>query len=542
MSDSRRLKQRVMAGNPGTGWLISTSRFPGLDLVACAGLGAVMGLGHAPVSFPLGVLLALPVLGWMFLRAQGSRQAFIIGLLAGTGYFGATMFWIVEPFLVQPESHGWMAPFALVLTATGMSLFWAIPFCLARQIFSDETFAVPALAALWSLAEFSRSILFTGFPWGLIGYVWSELPLFQLVSVTGPFGLGFVTYLACLVPAMHELPRLVRIGFPASVLALAMFFGWVRLEGAEESRADNEVRVRVVQPNAEQHLKWKPGMAEVFFERMLRFTAERPEGTGSPDVVVWPETAFAFARDRNPLVLETIAEAAGREAMAIAGVQRREEGRVFNSVVFIDGSGQLVDVYDKHHLVPFGEYVPLAGLLGIGGLEGIAGGGSKGFSAGPGPRVVKLPELPSVLPLICYEAVFPADVRAKGDRPGWLLHVTNDAWFGEISGPYQHLVQARARAIEQGLPLVRAANTGISAVVDAYGRVASSIPLGKAAYLDYDLPAPIAPTLYVRSGEWPWMFIAFLTLVAARVAGTAAGPPRAPGQPRKEDMYPDDAN
>ena len=283
-------------------------------------------------------------------------------------------------------------------------------------------------------------------------------------------------------------------------------------------------------------------MVEVFFERMLRFTAERREGTGAPDVVVWPETAFAFARDRNPQVLDRIAKAAGSETMAIAGVQRREEGRVFNSVVFIDGSGQLVDVYDKHHLVPFGEYVPLVGLLGIGGLEGIAGGGSKGFSAGPGPRVVKLPELPSVLPLICYEAVFPADVRARGDRPGWLLHLTNDAWFGEISGPYQHLVQARARAIEQGLPLVRAANTGISAVVDAYGRVASSIPLGEAAYLDYDLPAPIAPTLYVRSGEWPWMIIAVLTLVAARVAGTAMRPPRAPGRPRPEGAYSDDAN
>lgn len=531
-----------MAGNPGIVRVNSVSRFPGLDLVACAGLGAVMGLGHAPVSFPYGVLLSLPALGWMFLRARGSRQAFIVGLLAGIGYFGATMFWIVEPFLVQPESHGWMAPFALVLTATGMSLFWAIPFCLARRFFSEGILAVPALAALWSLSEFSRSILFTGFPWGLIGYVWSELPLFQLVAVTGPFGLGFVTYLACLVPAMRGLPHLVRIGFPASVLALAMVFGWVRLEGAEELRTDNEVTVRVVQPNAEQQLKWKPGMVEVFFERMLRFTADRPDGSRSPDVVVWPETAFAFSRDRNPLVLETIAEAAGSEAMVIAGVQRREEGRVFNSVVFIDGSGQLVDIYDKHHLVPFGEYVPLVGLLGIGGVEGIAGGGSKGFSAGPGPRIVELPELPPVLPLICYEAVFPADVRAGGDRPGWLLHVTNDAWFGEISGPYQHVVQARARAIEQGLPLVRAANTGISAVVDAYGRVASSIPLGKAAYLDYVLPAPVAPTLYMRSGEWPWMIIAFLTLVAARFGGRATSPPRAPGRPRPEAAYSEGAN
>ena len=511
-----------MAGNPNSGWINSTSRMPGLGLAACVVLGAVMGLGHAPVSFPYGILLAIPVLGWLFLRTRGSRQAFFVGLLAGTGYFGATMFWIIEPFLVQPEVHGWMAPFALVLMAAGMSLFWAVPFCIARRFFGQGTFAIPALAALWSLAEYTSSVLFTGFPWGLIGYVWSELPLFQLVAVTGSFGLGFVTYLACLVPAMREVSWFIRIGVPVSILALVLSFGWVRLDGAGEARADSGFRVRVVQPNAEQHLKWKPGMVEVFFERLLRFTADRPNGTRSPDVVVWPETAFAFSRDRNPLVFERIADAAGSESLVIAGVQRREGGRVFNSIAFIDESGQLLDVYDKHHLVPFGEYVPLAGFLGFAGLEGIAGGGSKGFSAGSGPRVVRLPELPSVLPLICYEAVFPADVRTKGNRPDWLLHVTNDAWFGKISGPYQHLVQARARAIEQGLPLVRSANTGVSAIVDAYGRVASSIPLGTAAYVDHDLPAPIPPTLYVRNGEWPWMVIAFLTLAFAR-AMTNAG-------------------
>ncbi len=535
MNERHGLRHRVTAPRSESAFKDPKSRKPFFDCLASLGLGAIIGLGHAPVSFPFGVVVALPALGWLFLNARGAKGAFLVGMLAGVGHFGASMFWIVEPFLVEPEIHGWMAPFALVLTTAGMALFWAVPFGLASWFFGHRKGAVLTLAALWSLSEFSRSILFTGFPWGLIGYVWSELPLFQLVAIMGPFGLGFATCLVCLIPLIETIPRFLRFGLPALLLALALTLGWMRLPDSTAEPGDDATLVRIVQPNAEQHLKWDPSMVGVFFARLLEMTEQRSELSRPPDIIVWPETAFAFSMDRNPRIIDRIASAAGPESTVITGVQRRDDEGLFNSVLFIDRDGQLIDVYDKHHLVPFGEYVPLVRRLGIAWLEGLAGGGSYGFVAGPGPRVIDVPGLPSVLPLICYEAVFPNDVRAGDVRPGWLLHVTNDAWFGKIAGPHQHLVQARARAIEQGLPLARSANTGISAIIDPYGRVLAEIPLGTSAYFDHVLPEPIEPPLYARHGEWPWMVLALVMLLGASVSGTRMRPSTAREQSGKRD-------
>ena len=283
---------------------------------------------------------------------------------------------------------------------------------------------------------------------------------------------------------------------------------------------EGPVLVRLVQPNAAQHEKWDPARQAEFHRRLLAATA----APGEPDVVIWPETAVPFALGFAPGEQAAIAASAGPEGRVILGINRAEprpgaDGEAwdwFNALAVLGADGAAVAVYDKHHLVPFGEYVPLARRLADFGLTGLATMTGMGFRAGPGPEVVAVEGLPPFLPLICYEAIFPQGLRAPQGRPDWLVQVTNDAWFGRVSGPYQHLAQARVRAIEQGLPLARAANTGISAMIDPRGRVPARLELGAAGHIDVRLPAALAPTLYARLGDWPYL-IALIMLCGLTV-------------------------
>jgi apolipoprotein N-acyltransferase len=262
--------------------------------------------------------------------------------------------------------------------------------------------------------------------------------------------------------------------------------------------------VRLVQPNAAQHLKWDPDLALEFFLRQVGFTAAAPPtGAPRPALVVWPEVAVPYALDRADAALERIAAAAQGAEVAL-GIQRQDDaGRWFNAMVRLDETGRLADVYDKHHLVPFGEYMPFADLFARWGIFGLAANLAGGFTPGPGPRLVDFGPVGRVLPLICYEVIFPRGIARAGARPDLLLQLTNDAWFGEVSGPWQHLAQARLRAVEQGLPLMRAANTGISAGFDPWGRELGRIALGTAGFVDLPLPRPLPPTPYARWGDWP---------------------------------------
>ena len=268
-----------------------------------------------------------------------------------------------------------------------------------------------------------------------------------------------------------------------------------------------------MQPNAPQHQKWDPAFALGFFERAVGFTAS-PSEAAPLALIVWPETAVPWnLRDAAPAFQQIQAASGG--VPVVTGILRREEMRFFNSLVVLGKSGP-TDLYDKHHLVPFGEYIPGGALLAKIGIRGLAAADGDGYSSGPGARLLDLGDLGPALPLICYEAIFPQDVAAAPERPDWLLQITNDAWFGDYAGPQQHFAQARIRAVEQGLPLVRAANTGISAMIDAKGRVTGQLALGKAGFIDRPLPPAGAETLYARTGDWP-VFI----LVLASLAGLA---------------------
>ncbi len=479
-----------------------------LGLAAIA--GAVLALSQSPVSAWWLLFLAMPPLVWLLDAARGWRGAFGVGWAAGVGFFGAALFWIVDPFLVQPEVFGWMAPFAVSGMATGLALFWGLPFALARRLRPPGWRRVLALAALWALSDYARAHLLTGFPWALPAYAWVESPVIQVASLTGPHLLGLLTLIAALLPALLGW-RAVAVA--AALVAAGWGFGAWRLAQPLPVRAQPLV-VRLVQPNAVQSEKWLPGKEQEFWDRHIALTAA--PAARRPDVTIWSETAAPFALGTRP-DLQAEAAAAALPGRLVLGITRFEEGpageRWFNSLAVLDTAGKAVAVYDKHHLVPFGEYIPAAGLvdrLGLPALETLTRGG---FSAGPGPRLVAVEGLPPFLPLICYEAIFPDALRAPGGRPEWLVQVTNDAWFGTASGPWQHFAQARARAIEQGLPLARAANTGISAMVDPLGRVVASIGLGETGYIDAVLPAPLPATTYARIGDAPALTAMLVVLV-----------------------------
>jgi len=491
-------------------------------MAVAALLGAVGAMGLAPVgAWPVS-LLALVLLPALLAACSTPRAAALTGWAFGAGWFAHALFWIVEPFFVEPERYGWMAPFALVFMAGGLALFWGLAAWAAHRAAPTPAGRIGALIVTLSLAEFARAYLLTGFPWAAPAQIWADTPAAQLLAWIGPQGLGLATLAIALPPGL-ALARgrgargLALAGLPAAAFAVATLAAAAPGPSAESTGAT----VRLVQPNAPQHQKWDPAHIPVFFNRQIAFTEAAPR----PDLIVWPESAVPVPLNDAAPTLARIAEAAGG-AQVVLGIQRFEGWRVFNSLIRLDGTGAVAGLYDKHHLVPFGEYVPFGDLAARFGLYGFAAQEGQGYSAGPGPRLLDLGPLGPALPLICYEAVLPQDVTGAPTRPRLLLQVTNDAWFGTHSGPYQHLAQARMRAIEQWLPLVRAANTGVSALIGPHGEVIRAIPLGQAGFVDAPLPAPLPPTLYARTGDWPVFLLLLIAGAAFKVVQSRRGSPK----------------
>lgn len=466
--------------------------WPGWSAAGLAfGLGAVMATGQAPLGFWWFTLLGLAALVHLVARGPGAGW---LGLFGGAGYFALALSWIIEPFLIDVARYGWMAPFAVVLLSFGLALFWGAAGLFAG-LMPGRALRVMAFAFGLGLAELGRGYVLTGFPWALIGHVWVDTPMAQVAALVGPSGLTGLTVVAVGLAVAFRWAGLVA---GAAILAAGMAFGVQRLAQAEPDVPG--VTMRLVQPNADQKVKWDLDVARMLFDRQVGYTAALPR----PDLVIWPETAVPYLLEDNPEVAEAIAFAAGGVPV-VAGVQRYDGIEARNGLVVIGGQGAIEAGYDKHHLVPFGEYIPFGDLMfDWFGVQAFAARLGNGYSAGPGPEVIDLGgSLGSFVPLICYEAVFPQDLRGLPTRPDWILQITNDAWFGTLTGPYQHLAQARFRAIEQGLPLVRVANTGITAMIDARGRVVAALPRGEAGYLDASLPGALPETVYARWGEVP---------------------------------------
>lgn len=476
---------------------------PRQRVVIALALGAVMALGQAPMGWWWATILAGAAV--LALVPHSPRAACGWLWLTGTGYFGAALFWIVQPFFVDAATHGWMAPFALVLMAGGMALFWAGAGLVAR---SGPVMVAIALLAL----ELLRGWVFTGFPWAMLGHALIDTPMVHLASLGGAGLLSAVVLGVASVLAMprSRRGRMAGAAVAAGILGTAWVWGDAR---PTEDAPQTDAIIRLAQPNAPQSEKWDQARAMFFFERLLDQTAAPADLP--PALVLWPETAVPFLLEHPGAGLGMMAQATqaqGPDTMIGFGVQRLQDGRYYNSLAVLDTNGAVTQIYDKHHLVPFGEYVPFGEWIAGTPVGGFAAQMLQGYSAGPGPVALDFGPLGRALPLICYEAIFPRHSRIT-PRPDWLLQVTNDAWFGTLSGPYQHLAQARLRAVEQGLPLLRSANTGISAGFDGYGRELGRLALGVDGFLDIALPPPLAPTFYARYGDWPvWGAILLLAL------------------------------
>ncbi len=473
--------------------------------IATIGLGGVAALGQAPQDWWFLTIAALAIFAMRPVFGT-NKQAFWSGWLFGFGYFLVALRWIVSPFLVDLAQTGWMAPFAALAMAGGLALFWGAASLLAYRL-APRSPAIILLAL--AAAEMARSLIMSGFPWALLGHVWLETPLVQLSAFIGPHGLSLLTAMTTWAVIAISQRRLL-IG---AVCLLAFAGGWVGLAPPAQQIDVTAPTIRLVQPNAAQADKWDPVKAPQFFDRMLTFSAAAPR----PDLIVWPETAVSYLLDEAGPEFNRIKETVGGVPL-ITGINRREGLRFYNSLVLVSGDGDVTDVYDKAHIVPFGEFIPGGELLARIGIGGLAASQGQAFSSGAGPALIQIPGIGAARPLICYEGIFSEEIDA-GDQPRLMVLITNDAWFGPNAGPRQHLAQARLRAIEQGVPMVRVANTGISAMIDAYGRVIAHIGMGQAAMLDVALPPKRPATLYGRFGDIPAAMLLLLCLLFARTAG-----------------------
>ena len=476
------------------------------------GLGLALAAALPPFYILPAALIALTGFAWILNGATSFRRAWFDGWLFGIGFSGAAFYWIANALLVDAERYGWMFPFALLAIALGFGLFPALAALLARIAPAGAPRAA-ALMVAWLVVEWLRSWVLTGFPWNMLGTALSLMDaLLQPAAVGGPWMLSAIVLLAALLPALitrgGRLSRaraLISILLSVALLAVVWGVGSLRLS-THATTYHQEVILRLVQPNIAQADKWRSTLMDSHFATHIALSLSQPASV-QPVAVIWPEAAIPFQLLRNPTTLNQAASVVPDGGLLLTGAVRASEGadgalQPWNSLLVLDQTG-LVATYDKHHLVPFGEYVPLRGILPIDKLTP----GATDFAAGPGPVIINQGNLPPFGPLVCYEVIFPAEIIGPQGRPSWLLNITNDGWYGTSTGPYQHFQAARLRAVEQGLPMIRVANTGISGFIDPVGRVLSSLPLGHRGVLDGPLPEPLAmPTLYARWGDWTLLF------------------------------------
>jgi apolipoprotein N-acyltransferase len=459
----------------------------------------------------------------------------------GFGYFFCGLYWIGEAFLVEADKFGWALPFAVTLMPAGLALFWAGAAAAARAFWRQGIARVLILAVALAAAEWLRGHIFTGFPWNVLGYSLTyPLLMMQAASLLGIYGLTLwaaVIFPAPLVLAADAEPDgfLEAAGkgmaIAAVPLALLAAYGAYRLAGPPLPVVDG-VRLRIVQPSVPQKEKWRPEKQGEIFRNHLDLSRE--DETGRRDDlkgithVIWPEAAMPFLPLEHAEAQSAIGDLLPDGTFLIAGALRRErlpDGertpggapfRAYNSLMVFDASGALASSYDKIHLVPFGEYLPFQGTMEAIGLEQLSRMRG-GFSDGATPRPVLTVGggLPPMGALICYEAIFPGEIVEGAERPGLLVNVTNDGWFGSTTGPQQHFHQARVRAVEEGLPLVRAANNGVSAIIDADGRVLKRLELNVRGVIDSGVPLPRPRTVLSRLGDWIFATNALLMLAMA---------------------------
>jgi len=477
--------------------------------------GALATTAFAPLSLVPVLIPALVVLLWLSAGARRTGEAFWLGLSFGLGHFLSGLYWITEAFYVI----GGPAAVAAWPAVAGLSLYMAcypaaVAACTKRWLLRRPgvvtLWDVAGFAALWTLAEWLRGWMFTGFPWNPIGNVWTVSDaMIQPAALFGVYGLSFATVLAAGAPAVRLRGRWNGIVLTAGIVAVMWAGGAWRLSttAPDDAATGREtVTLRLVQPSIPQRLKWIPDLRAGHVHDQVAMS----RAGSTPALVVWAETAIPFYVNGDAALQDELARAVPAGGYLIAGGLRREGEQRYNSIFAIGDTGDVADTYDKVHLVPFGEYMPFADLLPFGKLTA----GTVDFTSGNRFAPMSLPNAPAFQPLICFEAIFPGGVVA-GDapRPAWLLNLTNDAWYGDSAGPHQHFEIVRLRAVEEGLPIVRVANTGISGIIDAYGRVTGRLDLGVRGVFDAVLPPRSASTVFSRTGNSLVLILVLVVIV-----------------------------
>jgi apolipoprotein N-acyltransferase len=508
-------------------WLAETVGWRRYGLAFLLGICATAAL--PPVDLTPLVLVAFTGLIWLDDGSVGPWGSFRLGYAFGFGFFISGLYWIAAALFVDIASFWWLVPVA----AAGLPAAFAIYIGAAllatnlavRHLRLPAAARIFAFAVAWTAAEWVRGHAFTGLPWNLIGYAWSggfpgAILMLQSVAVIGIYGLSFLTVLAASLPALLGSTSLTPLSLgrrcaPAIaaglLVAVPSLLGAIRL--AAMPTVETGLFLRVVQPSIPQTMKWEPAAAQRNF-RLLLDLSSAPT-TQKLAAILWPEAATPFLLGRDGYHRREMAAVASGHGFVITGAVRANSPpdpvtQVWNSIEAVGTNAEIVARYDKAHLVPFGEYVPLRNVLPLQKITP----GNLDYSAGPGPKTIALPGLPPFAPLICYEVIFPGAIIDEHDRPAWMLNVTNDAWYGRSSGPYQHFAIARTRAVEEGLPLVRVANNGVSGIVDEVGRVVARIDLDSVGYADLALPAvTVAPTPYARFGDWLVLALLCLGLI-----------------------------
>ncbi len=492
--------------------------------------GAIGALALPPVGFFASLFVSFTLLVWLIDGTTGSPdggllsrtfKVFLLGWIFGLGYFVAGLWWLGNALLLEADEFAWALPLAILGLPAFLALFYGLAVMMANSLWSDGWGRIAALSASFGLAEWLRSFVATGFPWNAVGYGLMPVPLMmQTSNLIGIFGMSMLAVFIFSSPALLGTRRGMVSGLSLAFLLLAghVGYGLYRMHQPLPEIAD-VTTIRIVQPGIDQSRKMLNADRVEIFQEHLRLSALPPSpGKKRPDIIVWPETSVPFILTQNPDALEEIAKTLDDGQILLTGAVRMEDAgaghppRYYNSVYAVDGQGQIIGATDKVHLVPFGEYVPFEDVLhrlGIENLISLPGGFSPALSRTP----ITLPSGKKLYSFICYEIIFPDDVPADIASSEAILNVTNDGWFGDTPGPYQHFQQARVRAVETGLPVIRAANTGISAMIDPLGGIEAGLDYGQKGIIDTTLSGAAIDALNGEARKTNfWLF--FITMFA----------------------------
>ena len=485
------------------------------NYILCLIFGFLSGFGFAPYScIPL-LFLTYSLFFFEFMKAQNKKQMFFSGFCFGFGIGAMSMSWLIHALLIDNGAFAWLIPVIPLGFGLLFGIFFGLPALLCHKV--NHEFARILIFAAWiTIFEWIRSWLFTGFPWNLTGSVWiAWLPILQTACITGVYGLSLFSIIWFAIPFLIYKKKYTWAMVDFLFFVLIATFGFLRLY---EMTPDYvwAVRLRLVQPNIEQTLKWNDEAAEENFMKHIRLS--KSKGYEKVTHVLWSETASPYPLDKDEQARAMTMSAIRQDGTLITGSLRIADAskkQLTNSIFVINDMGEIESFYDKSHLVPFGEYVPLRDILPFDKIVPIP----SDIKEGSGAKTIRIPHAPPAGMLVCYEVIFPHQVVDKTQpRPSWLINVTNDGWYGDSAGPYQHLAAAQMRAVEEGLPLVRVAGTGISAIIYPWGEIKSSLPLNTQGILDDLLPKPLANmTLYARFGNAIPLILSLMCILFALV-------------------------